>query len=82
MAHETTGTAHRNPFQLWTAAQACEALNLSARTLWRLTQCGDVPSIHVGRSVRYDPDALRDWARARSQGGRSNEKRAPRGAQR
>lgn len=46
---------------LLTAAEAAEALSVSPRTLWTLTQSGQIPSIKIGRLVRYDPEALRRW---------------------
>lgn len=46
---------------LMTADQAAAALAISPRKLWDLTQSGEIPSLRIGRSVRYDPDDLRSW---------------------
>lgn len=46
---------------LLTPREAAAALSLSERTLWTLTQAGDVPSLKIGRSVRYDVNELRAW---------------------
>lgn len=46
---------------LLTAKCAAKALSISERKLWSLTNCGDVPSVRIGRSVRYDPLDLREW---------------------
>ncbi len=46
---------------LWTPREAAEALSLSQRTLWTLTDARDVPCVRIGRLVRYDPQALREW---------------------
>lgn len=49
------------PTLLLTADQAAKALAISPRALWTLTKCGEVPSIRLGRSVRYSVDQLREW---------------------
>jgi excisionase family DNA binding protein len=39
-------------------------LAISERTLWTLTDRGDIPVIRIGRAVRYDPADLRRWVEA------------------
>ena len=39
---------------LWTAKRAAKALAISERKLWSLTNLGDIPSVRIGRAVRYD----------------------------
>jgi excisionase family DNA binding protein len=46
---------------LLTATEAAEALAISPRTLWSLTDSGDLPCVRIGRAVRYDPADLRAW---------------------
>jgi excisionase family DNA binding protein len=46
---------------LLTAGEAAKALAVSPRTLWSLTQRGDIPCVRIGRSVRYDPADIRAW---------------------
>ena len=46
---------------LLTPREAAETLRISDRTLWTLTQRGDVPCVRIGRSVRYDADDLRQF---------------------
>lgn len=46
---------------LLTATEAAEALAISPRTLWSLTDSGELPCVRIGRSVRYDPTDLRAW---------------------
>lgn len=47
---------------LLTARQASKLLNLSERTLYRLTAGGDIPVVKIGpRGVRYDVADLRRW---------------------
>jgi excisionase family DNA binding protein len=43
------------------AREAARLLSVSARTLWRLTKDGEVPSVRIGRRVLFAPDALRAW---------------------
>jgi len=40
--------------------EAAEALTISERTLWGLTKAGEIPCVRLGRSVRYDPEDLRN----------------------
>ncbi len=46
---------------LLTAREAADVLRISERTLWTLTQEGELPSVRVGRSVRYDQGDLAGW---------------------
>lgn len=38
---------------LVSATVAAQYLAISPRKLWSLTACGEVPSVRIGRSVRY-----------------------------
>ena len=50
------------PTLLLTAADAAKALAISPRTLWTLTDNGEIPVVHVTpRSIRYDPRDLLAW---------------------
>ena len=40
---------------------AAEALSISPRKLWAMTNTREIPCVRVGRSVRYAPDDLRMW---------------------
>jgi len=44
---------------LFTAPEAAKALAISPRTLWSLTDSGEIPCVRIGRAVRYDPADLR-----------------------
>jgi predicted DNA-binding transcriptional regulator AlpA len=58
--------AQAPPKLLLDARAAAEALSISARSLWSLTQPrGPIPSVRIGRSVRYDPRDLREFIDAR-----------------
>lgn len=48
---------------LMNTREAARALSISERKLWDLTAPrGPIPSVKLGRSVRYRPEDLRDWA--------------------
>ncbi|MCI0637974.1 MAG: helix-turn-helix domain-containing protein [Gemmataceae bacterium] len=50
------------------AEEAAAALAISERTLWELTQNGEIPCVKIGekgRGVRYRVEALRAWAATR-----------------
>jgi excisionase family DNA binding protein len=53
---------------LLTAPQAAKALAISPRTLWSLTDTGEIPCVRIGRAVRYDPEDLRAWIARRKSG--------------
>ena len=65
--HETSNTACSLPVSydcmplLFDVKTAAATLNIGLRTLWRLTTCGAIPSVNIGRSVRYRPEDLRAW---------------------
>jgi excisionase family DNA binding protein len=41
--------------------EAAKRLSVSPRTLWTLTNTGEIPSVRIGKSVRYEPSDLRDY---------------------
>jgi excisionase family DNA binding protein len=41
--------------------EAARALGIGARSLWRLTDAGEVPCVRIGRSVRYAPADLQAY---------------------
>jgi excisionase family DNA binding protein len=46
---------------LLSARDAAKALAISPRKLWELSNTREIPSIRIGRSVRYDVRDLREW---------------------
>lgn len=44
--------------------EAAEILAISARKLWELTNCGEIPCLRIGRSVRYSVEKLMQWVNA------------------
>lgn len=51
------------------AREAAEALGISERLLWSLTNQGVVPHVRLGRAVLYPVDLLRDWLAERASSG-------------
>ena len=51
---------------LLTPRKAAKALSVCEKTLWTLTQKGEVPVIRIGRAVRYPVDGLREWIQKQS----------------
>ncbi len=44
--------------------EAAKLLGISPRKLHDLSKRGDIPCVRIGTaSVRYDPEALRDWVK-------------------
>ena len=41
--------------------EAAIALGISERLLWARTNCGDIPCVRIGRSVRYSVSLLDEW---------------------
>lgn len=46
---------------LLSAREAVEALAISPRKLWGMTNSGEIPFVRIGRSVRYYEKSLREW---------------------
>jgi excisionase family DNA binding protein len=53
------------PKWLINARAAAAALSISARTLWSLTNRGDLPHVRCGRRVLYAPADLAAYIEAR-----------------
>ena len=47
--------------------EAAKALSVCEKTLWTLSQKGEVPVIRIGRAVRYPVDGLREWIQKQSE---------------
>ena len=52
---------------LLTPGEAAQALAISPRKLWALTDAGEIRRIRIGRSVRYDVGDLRTWINGRKE---------------
>lgn len=62
MGREAPGAGGRPPTQpdatpppplLWSGRRTAEALSISVRLLYSLTQSGELPALRIGRMVRY-----------------------------
>lgn len=49
--------------------EAARAIGVCERTLFTLTQRGEIPAVKLGRRVLYPTDQLRQWLAERSEGG-------------
>lgn len=58
-----------NPALLLTPQQAAETLAISQRKLWGLTASGEIPSLKIGRLVRYPVNDLKRWIDSQKKGG-------------
>ena len=53
---------------LVSAREAAAMLSISTRSLWTITNMGMIPSIRIGRAVRYSITDLGDYIDAMRQG--------------
>lgn len=49
---------------LWDARQVAQRLGIHRTNLYALVRTGLIPHLRIGRSVRFDPQAIRAWERA------------------
>lgn len=40
---------------------AAELLSQSERTVWQLAKDGNIPSVRIGKSLRFSVDSLKAW---------------------
>ena len=58
----------QGPFRLLLSVrEAATAMGICEKTLWTLTQTGEIPVIRIGRAVRYPVDGLREWIQKKSE---------------
>ena len=46
---------------LWTHLQLAEFLNKSPHSIRGMVSRGQVPYLKIGRSCRFDPEAIKEW---------------------
>ncbi len=56
-----TEEASRNQPLLVDASAAAELLSISKRTLWTMTNSREIPSVRIGRCVRYAVSDLQEF---------------------
>ena len=60
------------------ASELCALLGVDNKHVYRMAAKGKLPSFHVGGAVRFDPQEVASWLRARYRlGGGSGEIRKP-----
>ena len=62
--------------RLLNSVELCQWAGISTRHLARLRAQG-LPVIHLGRSARFDPDAVMEWLQLRERHGRGGRPRKP-----
>ena len=50
--------------RLLTAREVSDAIGISEHRLYELARQSRIPSVRIGRSVRFDPRRVADWLRA------------------
>lgn len=58
---------------LWDPRTTAQALGVSPRKLWSMTASGEIPSLKLGRLVRYRPEAVAAYLASLERSGASAE---------
>jgi excisionase family DNA binding protein len=59
----------RNMQNLLTVKEVAALLRVSAQTLYKMLDNGEIPAVKVGSQWRFDRDRIRDWLQQRSSEG-------------
>jgi predicted DNA-binding transcriptional regulator AlpA len=62
---------------LISAAKAAQVLGKSPARIYELARLGILPSVHIGRSISFDEDTLRQWIASGGKALRGGWKREP-----
>jgi excisionase family DNA binding protein len=54
---------------LWSLREAAEALGISQRKLWGMTDSREIPHVRLGRCLRYSVHELEQWIDENKKGG-------------
>jgi excisionase family DNA binding protein len=54
---------------LWSLREAAEALGISQRKLWGMTDSREIPHVRLGRCLRYPVNELEQWIDENKKGG-------------
>jgi excisionase family DNA binding protein len=54
---------------LWSLREAAEALGISERKLWGMTDSHEIPHVRLGRCLRYAVRELEQWIDENKKGG-------------
>ena len=52
------------PEPLWTADQVALYLGVHVQTVYSKASSGDIPSLKIGRALRFRPSAVEEWLEA------------------
>ena len=63
------GRLRKGEHALLTSQQAADYLGISSRKLWELSNCGEIPTVRIGRLLRFDPVDLRNSIEHWKEGG-------------
>ncbi len=58
---------------LLTVKEVAALLRVSAQTLYKMLEQGEIPAVKVGSQWRFDRDRIRDWLAQRSSAATSGE---------
>ena len=62
MLEDNTFTTNNNPLEpLLKAEDVARILSIGLSTVYLLQQRGDIPSIHIGRSIRFRRSDIEDY---------------------
>jgi excisionase family DNA binding protein len=51
---------------MWTTYQVADLLNVPPSRIYDLVHSHEIPVIKIGRQLRFDPAAIREWLDART----------------
>lgn len=58
---QTNGYVQELPALLLKSPQAARVLSIGERTLWELTDSGEIPAVYIGKAKRYRLSDLLEW---------------------
>ena len=61
MSEYSSNTTDTNGTLLLKTPQAAKLLGISPRKLWELANCGEIPSLRIGRCLRFRKKSLEEW---------------------
>ncbi len=53
---------------LLTVKEVAALLRVSAQTLYKMLEAGDIPAVKVGSQWRFDSDKIQEWIEGRAAG--------------
>lgn len=56
------------PEGLWTVEKVAEFLEMHPQTVYAKSRLGEIPSLKIGRSLRFRPEDIRAWVATHERG--------------